>query len=82
MRTFMGPSGLLGVLLCSLVCPESWPAAGVPEPGPDTRDPGPGTVSAHIWAVPGLRAHRPSPFSKLSPNFPTCSTGRLTPLPS
>lgn len=75
MRTSGGPSALLGVLLCSLVFSELWPA--------QTRVFGAEhTAPVHFWAVPGLRARRPSPFSKLSPNFANCSTPHPAPLPS
>lgn len=77
------PSVLLGVFLYSLVSAGFGPAPGVlgPWPGHAWSRPG-STATVLVWAVPGLRARRPSPLSKLSPNFPTCSAWRPAPLPS
>lgn len=70
------PSVLLGVFLYSLVSAGFGPAPGVlgPRPGHAWSRPG-STATVLVWAVPGLRARRPSPPS---PNF--LPTSRPAPL--
>ena len=74
---------LLGAFLRSPVSARLRSAPGVAGLPPGHARSGPGrTAAMQVWAVPGLRARRPSPCSKLSPNFPTCSAQRPALLPS
>ena len=85
----MRPSKLLGAFLCSLVCLLGSSLPGTGAGGGHPWAPAPTRAvraRAHcLGAGPGgpqLLARRPSPFSKLSPNFPTSSAPRPAPLPS
>lgn len=67
-RAFLRPStgpraASLGVSPLAGAC---WVRARPGVPGPRPR---PARSGVHVWAGPGLHARRPSPFSKLSPNF-------------